>query len=66
MFYSLAGDFLVLVEYCRFGNLRTFLRDHRDNYLNLLDAFGNWNQMQRRRQQHTFDADYSLQHQESE
>ena len=41
LFKNYLGEFLVLVEYCRFGNLRNFLKDNRDNFINLLDAFGN-------------------------
>ena len=47
------GDFLVLVEYCRFGNLRTYLKDHRDDFVNLIDSTGNWNPKKSGRQQIT-------------
>lgn len=36
-----SGEFYVIVEYCRFGNLRTYLKDNRDKFINLLDAYGN-------------------------
>jgi hypothetical protein len=29
------------VEYCRFGNLQTFLINHRNKFVNQLDEFGN-------------------------
>jgi 5-bromo-4-chloroindolyl phosphate hydrolysis protein len=35
------GELLVIVEYCRFGNLQTFLINHRTNFVNLVDKFGN-------------------------
>jgi hypothetical protein len=31
----------VIVEYCRFGSLQTFLINHRNNFINLVDDFGN-------------------------
>ncbi|EFX87291.1 hypothetical protein DAPPUDRAFT_44144, partial [Daphnia pulex] len=34
-------ELLVMVEYCRFGNLQTFLINHRNNFINLVDEFGN-------------------------
>ncbi len=35
------GELLVIVEYCRYGNLRTYLMNHRDSFINLVDEFGN-------------------------
>ncbi|XP_046647046.1 platelet-derived growth factor receptor alpha-like [Daphnia pulicaria] len=35
------GELLVIVEYCRFGNLQSFLINHRANFVNLVDEFGN-------------------------
>ncbi|XP_032783017.1 vascular endothelial growth factor receptor 1 isoform X1 [Daphnia magna] len=35
------GELLVVVEYCRFGNLQTYLSSHRDSFVNLVDEFGN-------------------------
>ncbi|XP_059351940.1 vascular endothelial growth factor receptor 1-like [Daphnia carinata] len=35
------GELLVIVEYCRFGNLQTYLINHRDQFINQLDDFGN-------------------------
>ena len=34
------GEFLILVEYCRFGNLGTFLRERRELFVNLVDSVG--------------------------
>lgn len=31
------GELLVIVEYCRFGNLQIYLLRHRDNYINQVD-----------------------------
>ena len=31
------GELFVIVEYCRFGNLCTFLRQQRSNFINLVD-----------------------------
>ena len=31
----------MIVEYCRFGSLQTFLISHRNNFVNLVDDFGN-------------------------
>ena len=38
--FAIKGEFLVLVEYCRFGNLRSYLKDNRDSFVNLVDAYG--------------------------
>ncbi|KAK4010542.1 vascular endothelial growth factor receptor 1 [Daphnia magna] len=35
------GELLIIVEYCRFGNLQTYLMKHRNSFINLLDEFGN-------------------------
>ncbi|XP_059351725.1 mast/stem cell growth factor receptor Kit-like [Daphnia carinata] len=35
------GDLLVIVEYCRFGNLQTYLIKHRNSFINQVDEFGN-------------------------
>ncbi len=32
---------MVIVEYCRFGNLQTYLINHRNKFINQLDEFGN-------------------------
>jgi hypothetical protein len=44
---------MVLVEYCRFGSLRTFLQKHRGDFVNLLNSSsaGSWNSMNKQRQQ---------------
>nr|CAH0113532.1 unnamed protein product [Daphnia galeata] len=35
------GELLVIVEYCRFGNLQAYLTHHRNQFINQLDEFGN-------------------------
>ena len=35
------GELLVIVEYCRFGNLQTYIFNQRSNFINLVDEFGN-------------------------
>ncbi|KAK4010925.1 hypothetical protein OUZ56_020047 [Daphnia magna] len=35
------GELFVIVEYCRFGNLQTYLINHRHGFINLMDEFGN-------------------------
>ncbi|KAI9559272.1 hypothetical protein GHT06_016061 [Daphnia sinensis] len=35
------GELLVIVEYCRYGNLQAYLVNHRRNFINLVDEFGN-------------------------
>lgn len=35
------GELLLIVEYCRFGNLQAYLINHRENFINLMDDFGN-------------------------
>lgn len=35
------GELLVIVEYCRFGNLQSYLIRHRNHFINQLDEFGN-------------------------
>lgn len=37
-----AGELLVIVEYCRFGNLQTYLVKHRNHFINQVDEFGNF------------------------
>jgi hypothetical protein len=39
--WLLLGELFVNVEYFRFGNLKTYLSNHRNNFVNLVDAFGN-------------------------
>lgn len=36
IFFS-TGELLVIVEYCRFGNLHNYLLRHRDNFINQID-----------------------------
>jgi hypothetical protein len=35
------GELLVIVEYCRYGNLQTYLIKHRKDFVNQVDEFGN-------------------------
>jgi serine/threonine protein kinase len=37
----LTGELLVIVEYCPFGNLRTFIINHRDTFVSQIDKSGN-------------------------
>jgi hypothetical protein len=32
---------MVIVEYCRYGNLQTYLVKHRPNFINQVDELGN-------------------------
>jgi hypothetical protein len=34
------GELFIIVEYCRFGNLQTYLVNSRNNYINQVDEFG--------------------------
>ncbi|XP_046456190.1 vascular endothelial growth factor receptor 2-like [Daphnia pulex] len=34
-------ELFVIVEYCRFGNLQTYLINHRNNFVNQVDELGN-------------------------
>lgn len=38
---ALKGELLVIVEYCRYGNLQVYLVNHRHKFINLVDEFGN-------------------------
>jgi hypothetical protein len=40
-YFPFLGELLVIVEYCRFGNLQKFLINHRNKFINLVDEFGN-------------------------
>ncbi len=35
------GELLVIVEYCRYGNLQTYLTHNRSSFINQVDEFGN-------------------------
>jgi hypothetical protein len=37
---SLAEEILVIIDFCRFGNLKSFLIEHRDKFINQLTALG--------------------------
>jgi hypothetical protein len=42
MHYSVAtGELFVIVEYCRYGNLQSYLINHRNNFVNQVDKLGN-------------------------
>ena len=34
------GELLIIVEYCRFGNLQSYLFKNRNNFINQVDEFG--------------------------
>lgn len=35
--YFVLGELLVIVEFCRFGNLQNYLYKHRESYINQVD-----------------------------
>ena len=35
------GELLIIVEYCRFGNLQNYLMKNRNNFINQVDELGN-------------------------
>lgn len=35
--FFFVGELLVIVEYCRFGNLQNFLLRHRQHFINQID-----------------------------
>ena len=35
------GELLVIVEYCRYGSLQTYLTNHRNGFIDMVDEFGN-------------------------
>lgn len=37
------GELLLIIDYCRFGNLQSYLIKQRNKFLNQLDDFGNLN-----------------------
>ncbi|EFX73007.1 hypothetical protein DAPPUDRAFT_253800 [Daphnia pulex] len=37
---ALVRELFIIVEYCRFGNLQTFLTSNRNNFINQVDEFG--------------------------
>jgi hypothetical protein len=41
-FLSLAEEILIIIDFCRFGNLKSFLIEHRDKFINQLNALGNF------------------------
>jgi len=38
------GELLLIVEYCRYGNLRSYLINNRTSFINQVDSFGNLKQ----------------------
>lgn len=43
LFFISTGELLVIVEYCRFGNLHNYLLRHRADFINQIDsATGNF------------------------
>lgn len=40
-FLLVTGDLLIIIEYCRFGNLQSYLIKHRNSFVNQVDHFGN-------------------------
>jgi hypothetical protein len=41
LFVSLAEEILVIIDFCRFGNLKSYLIEQRDKFINQLNALGN-------------------------
>jgi hypothetical protein len=39
---SLAEEILVIIDFCRFGNLKSYLIEHRNKFINQLTALGNF------------------------
>ena len=37
----ITGDLLMVVEYCKHGNLKSYLMNNRNNFINLIDSSGN-------------------------
>lgn len=40
-FCLITGELLVIVEYCKYGNLHNLLLKHRDVFINQVDSLGN-------------------------
>jgi hypothetical protein len=40
-FFSLAEEILIIIDFCRFGNLKSYLIEHRGKFINQLTALGN-------------------------
>jgi hypothetical protein len=39
---SLAEEIMVIIDFCRFGNLKSYLIEHRNKFINQLAALGNF------------------------
>ena len=37
----LSGELLLIVEFCRYGNLGSYLTKNKDNFVNQVDKYGN-------------------------
>ena len=37
----ITGDLLMVVEYCKHGNLKSYLMNNRNNFINQIDSSGN-------------------------
>ena len=40
LFFSIVEEFLVLIDYCQFGNLKSYLMKHRSQFINQLNGSG--------------------------
>ena len=40
MFFHFVEEFLVVIDFCQFGNLKSYLTGHRDEFVNQLNASG--------------------------
>ncbi len=40
MFFQFVEEFLVLIDFCQFGNLKSYLLKHRDQFINQLNGSG--------------------------
>ncbi|XP_046637865.1 vascular endothelial growth factor receptor 1-like isoform X1 [Daphnia pulicaria] len=52
------GELLIIVEYCRFGNLQAYLISHRNSFINLVDQFGNMRSHNEMDYDYTSSSDY--------
>ena len=40
LFFSIVEEFLVLIDYCEFGNLKSYLIKNRNHFINQLNGSG--------------------------